>query len=116
MEDALGIETRVEELPALGVIARPEASLNAATDTLQRGGGDHALRCAADAVQHVDVRPPLAGGDRRGHVSVTDEAHPRARPTQLRDQLLVPVALEDDDVETSRVRRQPPARSRTGSS
>ena len=40
----------------LVVVAVPEAGLDLATEAAQRGGGDHALRRAADAHDGVDAR------------------------------------------------------------
>ena len=88
-------------LPLL-VVARPEPALDAAADALQRCCRDHALRRAADPVEHVDARPGLRGGDRRCDVAVADQAHARARLAQLGDQLVVAVALEHDHVHLAR--------------
>ena len=97
-----GIEPRVEQLLPLLVVARPEPSLDAAADALQRRRRDDALRRAADPVEHVDAGARLRRGDRRRDVAVADQLHARAGFAELVDQLLVPVALEHDDVDLAR--------------
>ena len=48
------------------------------------------------AVEQVDARAGARGRDRRRHVAVADQVPVRAGLTELADQLLVAVALEDD--------------------
>ena len=118
MQHARRIEAGVEQLLPLLVVARPEPSLDAAADALERGRRDHALGRAADAVEHVDARAGLRGRDRGRDVAVPDQLHARAGLAELGDQLLVAVALEHDDVDLARgllerrrdaSRRSPPA-------
>ena len=102
VQDGRRVEPGVEQRLALVVVARPEPSLDAAADALERRGRDDAFRRAADAVEHVDARARLRRGDRRRDVAVADQADARAGLAQLRDQLVVAVALEHDDVDLAR--------------
>ena len=85
-EHALRVDAGVGEPPALVVVARPEPSLDAAADALQRGGGDDAFGRAADAVEHVDAGAAARGRDRRRDVAVADEVHlcPASRSSAIR--------------------------------
>ena len=86
---------------SLAVVARPESALDRAAEALDRGRRDDALRRPADAHQHVDAGPRPARGDRGRDVTVADQVHARARVAQLRDQLVVALALEHHDREVA---------------
>src|SRR5690349_21360907 len=97
---------------ALVVAAIPEAGLDLATQAAQRGGGDHALRRAADAHDGVNACALDRARDRRREVAVGDQLDPGARPSQLLDERLVPGSVEDDhsdvgDLATERLRDPP---------
>src|SRR6185312_2762492 len=87
----------VDELLPLLVVAWPEPALDAATDCLQRCGGNDPLGSAADAIEQVHPRPTLRRCDRRRDVAVADQVDLRPGLPQLADQRLVTVALEHDD-------------------
>jgi hypothetical protein len=102
VEDARDVVARPLERAALLVVARPEASLDAAADALERRRRDHAFGRAADAHQQVDARLRLRGGDRGRDVAVADQLHLRARLAQLGDQRVVALPLEHDDGHVAR--------------
>ncbi len=101
-ENAIEIVALVDERLALLRAARPELALDAASDALQRSGGDHSLGRAADPVQQVDAGLRPGGGDRRGDVAVADQVDARACLAKLPDQLVVAFALEHDDTDVGR--------------
>ena len=103
-EDAVDVEARLDAACcALVLVSRPQLPLHRAAQALDRGRGDHALGRSADAHEEVDARARLRRRDRRRDVAVADEVHARARVAQLGDQLVVAVALEDDDGEVVHV-------------
>ena len=74
--------SRLDERLPLLVVPRPEASLHRPAEALDRGGGDDALRRAADPHHQVDTRTWARGGERGRHVAVGDEVHLRADLSQ----------------------------------
>ncbi len=85
--------------PPLVVRARPQLSLHRAAEALDRGGGDDAFRRPADAHEEIDAGTRLSGCDGRRDVAVADEVHARSGLAKLGDEVVVAVALEDDDRE-----------------
>ena len=97
VQDAVEVVAGIDGLPALGVVLRPQPSLQLAADALQRAGRDDALRRAADAEQHVDAGGQAGRGDRARDVAVGDEADAGAGLPDLFDDLLVPRPVQDAD-------------------
>src|SRR5215218_1179390 len=87
----------VEGGPALVVVARPQPAEHGRVQALERAGGDHRLRRAADPHQQVDAGALARGHDRPGDVPVGDELDAGAGRADLPDQLLVAGAVEDAD-------------------
>src|SRR5918995_5822471 len=96
-EHAVDVVAGVDELLALHVVAWPQLALNGAAQALDRRGGDNALWGAPDPHQHVHAGERLRCCDRRGDVAVPDQVDACPGLAQLPDQLLVAIALEDDD-------------------
>mmetsp|Transcript_13984 Transcript_13984/g.58393 ORF Transcript_13984/g.58393 Transcript_13984/m.58393 type:complete len:401 (+) Transcript_13984:115-1317(+) len=88
------VEALVLEALGLGLVARPQLSLELAAEAAHGGGGDDALGRAPDAHEHVDVVARRGGRQRGGHVAVVDEVHARARPADVVDELRVAGAVE----------------------
>ena len=93
------VEALVVEPLALVVVPRPQLSLHRTAEALDRRGRDHALRGTADPHEQVDARARLRRRDRRRDVAVANEVHARTGLAQLGDEVVVAVALEDDDRE-----------------
>src|SRR5439155_16951193 len=72
-------------------------ALDGAAGTTDRGGGDDALRGAADAQQHVDAAIRDGGLDAGRDVAVGDELDACAGGADLLQDLRVAGAVEDDD-------------------
>src|SRR5207302_1208299 len=83
---------------ALVVVAGPQAALNRSAEALDRRGGKHPFCSAAYPDYRVDVAVSSGGRNRRRRVAVRYEVNFHAKlVTQLFDQLLVTIAVEDDD-------------------
>ena len=115
------VRTRSRSKPAvdqalpLVVVPRPQLPLHRAAEALDRGSGDHALRRSADAHEEVDAGARLRGRDRGRDVAVADEVHARSGLAELGDEVVVAVALEDDDREVVDGARPSPRRRARGS-
>src|SRR5581483_4855270 len=97
LQHAVGVLALGADDGALGGVARPEAPLHAAADTLHRAGGQDRLGRAADAHQDVDTGAVLHRRHQaRGDVAVHDQLDPRPGGADLAEQLLVPLTVEHD--------------------
>jgi hypothetical protein len=79
------------------VAAVAEPRLDLAAEAAQRGRGQHALGCAADAHDRMDAGARDRARDRGGEVAVGDQLDPGAGLPDLGDQRLVPRPVEDHD-------------------
>src|SRR4051794_16696107 len=93
---AVDVAHRLEAF-LLPFFQRLEAALHASVQAAHRGGGEYALGRAAYAHRGVDAGPAHGGGDAGGEIAVGDQLDARARFADLRDEIVMPFAVEDHD-------------------
>src|SRR5204862_7407399 len=92
-EHLVDVVAGVGELLPLLLGTRPATALQLATETLDRSGGDDALRRAPDTHQEAHPRPAPPARNCRRAVAAPAQLPLRARLPELPDQIVVPVAL-----------------------
>src|SRR5207237_6120831 len=80
-------------------LADDEPREDLAVQASHRGRREDAFRRASGAHHRVHARTDDRRGDARGEIAVANQADARAGGADVVDQLLVPIAVEDDDDE-----------------
>ncbi len=94
-EHLIQIMAGLEGCASLSLVAGPQATLNASSETTHRAGRDDPLGSSPDASEHVDTRSLPSRHDGAGNVSVHDELDARAGRSNIVDERVVARSVEN---------------------